>query len=61
MAKYSDRSQAPNASHAILTDTEYKSAADPDRIVPSEDRIKAYKVCNLAVNSTLSNSCHDGN
>ncbi len=47
VAKFSDRSQAASASHAIVTDTEYKSAADPDKVVPAEDRVKAYKVCSL--------------
>ncbi|KAK9840417.1 hypothetical protein WJX74_009567 [Apatococcus lobatus] len=43
VSKYSDRGHAPNSSHAILTDTEYKSSTDPDKIVPAENRVKAYK------------------
>ena len=51
VAKYSDRSQAPDATHAVLTDTEFKSAADPDKIVRAEERVKAYKVCRNIIGS----------
>ena len=45
---YSDRSRAGDATHEVQREHEYKDAADPDTLVPPEERQKAYKVPNLA-------------
>ena len=47
---YSERSRAPDASHEVTREHEYKDATDPDTLVPPEERQKAYKVP----------SCHHG-
>lgn len=44
-AKYSDRSRAPDASHTVSPDTEYRAISNPDQVVTPEDRVKAYRVC----------------
>lgn len=41
---YSERSRAPDASHEVTREHEYKDATDPDTLVPPEERQKAYKV-----------------
>ena len=41
---YSDRSRAPDATHEVQREHEYKDASDPDNPVPPEERQKAYKV-----------------
>lgn len=41
---YSERSRAPDATHEVQREHEYKDATDPDTIVPPEERQKAYKV-----------------
>ena len=44
---YSDRSRAPDATHEVSREHEYKDATDPDALVPPEERQKAYKVASL--------------
>ena len=44
---YSDRSRAPDATHEVSREHEYKDATDPDALVPPEERQRAYKVATL--------------
>lgn len=46
-AKYSDRSRAPDATHIVSPDTEYRAVSDPDQVVAPEERVKAYRVSQL--------------
>ncbi|XP_073141287.1 ATP-dependent DNA helicase 2 subunit KU80 [Henckelia pumila] len=45
LKKYSDKAPLTDkfATHEIKVDYEYKSVADPDRVVPPEQRIKGYR------------------
>eukprot|EP00877_Chromochloris_zofingiensis_P011925 jgi/Chrzof1/6987/Cz02g06190.t1 len=40
---FSDRSSLPEASHVVERSTEYRAPSDPDREVPPEERVKAYR------------------
>jgi len=44
MAKWSDKSQAADATHAVARSTEYRSRANLDDEVEAGDRIQAYAV-----------------
>jgi hypothetical protein len=44
LGKWSDRPQAPDATHTVTRDTEYKLLSDPDQVVDKEQRVKAYQV-----------------
>lgn len=44
LGKWSDRPQAPDATHTVTRDTEYKLLSDPDTVVDKEQRVKAYQV-----------------
>ena len=44
LGKWSDRPQAPDATHTVTRDTEYKLLSDPDQVVDQEQRVKAYQV-----------------
>lgn len=46
---YSDRSRAPDATHEVQREHEYKDASDPDNPVPPEERQKAYKVVKVCL------------
>ncbi len=48
LGKWSDRSQAPDASHTVQRDTEYRLVSDPDAVVDSDMRVKAYLVRRIA-------------
>ena len=45
LKKYSDMAPpgAPHVSHEVKMDIEYRSTEDPDRIVPPDQRSKAYR------------------
>ena len=52
LGKYSDRSKAPNASHQVLRETEYRlTGGTEEEPVPPEDKVKAYKVCLAGLSS----------
>lgn len=42
-ADYSDRSSAPDATHGVRRETEFKHPANVDEDVPPEMRVKAFK------------------
>ena len=44
LGQYSDRSQAGDATHQVLRETEHKAADNPEEAVTPEDKVKAYKV-----------------
>lgn len=51
LANYSDRSMDPDSTHEVKMDTEKRSTEDPDRTVPPEERVHAYKVSPAALPS----------
>lgn len=44
LGKWSDKPQAPDATHLVKRDTEYKLLSDPDTVVEREQLVKAYQV-----------------
>ena len=41
-ARYSQRSSAPGATHAVRMEAEYKAQSDPENEVPPEQRTRAF-------------------
>lgn len=46
MKRYSDQKpfDDPSATHDVVVESELKSSANPELVVPPEDRVKAYPV-----------------